>query len=65
MTAWGNMIASLIGPIFGGRGLVLGGSLSNDLMYVLFVVAVVTVALAMGLIVRGAWGADDGGAPSA
>jgi hypothetical protein len=65
VTAWGNMIASLIGPIVGGRGLVFGGSISNSLMYVLFVVAVVTVALAMGLIFRGARTADDDGAPSA
>jgi hypothetical protein len=65
VTAWGNMIASLIGPLFGGRGLVFGGSVSNSLMYVLFVVAVVTIALAMGLVVRGALTADADGAPTA
>ncbi len=65
VTAWGNMIASLVGPLFGGRGLVFGGSIANSVMYVLFLVAVVTVALAMGLIVRGAWTADDDRPPSA
>jgi hypothetical protein len=64
VTAWGNMIASLIGPLLGGRGLVFGGSVSNSIMYLLFVVAVVTIALAMGLIFRGARAADDD-APSA
>ena len=47
VTAWGNMIASVIGPIFGGRGLEFGGGASNSLMYLLFVVAVVTVIAAM------------------
>jgi hypothetical protein len=65
VTAWGNMIASLIGPLFGGRGLVFGGSAANSVMYLLFLVAVVTIALAMGLIVRGAWTADDDRRPSA
>jgi hypothetical protein len=65
VTAWGNIVASFIGPLFGGRGLVFGGSLSNSLMYVLFVVAVITVIVAMCLIFRGARGADDAPAPSA
>jgi len=65
VTAWGNTIASLMGPLFGGRGLVFGGSIANSIMYLLFLVAVVTVALAMGLIVRGAFTTDDPGAPSA
>jgi len=60
VTAWGNMIASLIGPLFGGRGLEFGGSVSNSLMYVLFVIAVATVLIALGLVVRGARRATDG-----
>src|SRR5437867_7717980 len=50
VTAWGNMIASLVGPLFGGRGLEFGGGVANSLMYVLFVVAVVAVIVAMVLV---------------
>lgn len=53
-TAWGNMIASLIGPLVGGRGLTFGGGVANSLMYVLFMLAVVTVLVAMGLVFVGA-----------
>ena len=55
ITAWGNIIASVIGPLFGGRGLEFGGSVANSLMYVLFVVAIVTVIIAIALVFRGAW----------
>jgi hypothetical protein len=65
ITAWGNIVASFIGPLFGGRGLVPGLSVSNTLMYVLFLVAVITIVVAMCLIVRGAHTADDRPAPSA
>jgi hypothetical protein len=53
-TAWGNQIASLIGPIFGGRGLAFGDGVSNSLMYLLFVVAVVAVIAAMWLVFQAA-----------
>jgi len=53
-TAWGNVVASVIGPIFGGRGLEFGGGAANSLMYLLFVAAVVAVLVAMGLVVWGA-----------
>jgi hypothetical protein len=64
VTAWGNMVASVIGPLFGGRGLALGGGIANDLMFVLFTVAVVTVIVAMALVARGAFraAAIEGGA---
>jgi hypothetical protein len=64
VTAWGNMIASLVGPLFGGRGLALGGGIANDVMFVLFTVAVVTVLVAMALVARGALraAAIEGGA---
>jgi hypothetical protein len=55
VTAWGNMIASIIGPIFGGRGLAFGHGLANDVMYLLFMAAVFAVIVAMVVIVRGAW----------
>jgi hypothetical protein len=54
-TAWGNMIASLVGPLSGGRGLEFGGTFANSLMYVLFVIAVVTVVIAMALVAVGAF----------
>jgi hypothetical protein len=59
-TAWGNTIASVIGPLFGGRGLVPGRGIANSLMYVLFVVAVITIVVAMVLVYRGARAPDDG-----
>jgi len=54
VTAWGNVVASVVGPLTGGRGLVFGGGVANTVMYVLFVVAVVTVIVAMWLVFRGA-----------
>ena len=54
VTAWGNAVASLIGPIFGGRGLEFGGGIANSLMYLLFVAAIVGVVAAMGLVFAGA-----------
>src|SRR5207249_11639713 len=53
-TAWGNVLASVIGPIFGGRGLEFGAGAANSLMYLLFVAAVVAVLVAMGLVFWGA-----------
>jgi len=54
VTAWGNMVASLIGPIFGGRGLEFREGTANNVMYVLFMLAVVAIFVAMILV---AWGA--------
>jgi hypothetical protein len=54
VTAWGNMIASIIGPICGGRGLEFGGGVPNSLMYLLFVAAIVAVMVAMSLVFVGA-----------
>jgi hypothetical protein len=58
ITAWGNSIASVIGPAFGGRGLEFGGSGANSLMYLLFVAAVGAVIVAMWLVFRGALNAE-------
>ena len=55
LTGWGNMIASIIGPIFGSRGLTFGGGIANNLMYLLFMAAVFAVIVAMVVAVRGAW----------
>ena len=65
VTAWGNMSASLIGPLFGGRGLEFGHGVANSLMYLLFVLAIVTVVLALWLVFRGALAAASARSPSA
>ncbi len=54
VTAWGNMIASLIAPFFGVRGLELGGGVANTVVFLLFMIAIVTVFIALGLVYRGA-----------
>jgi len=54
VTAWGNAVASVIGPLSGGRGLEFGGGLANSVMYLLFVAAVVAVIIAMWLVFVGA-----------
>jgi hypothetical protein len=55
ITGWGNIVASIIGPIFGARGLTFGGGIANSVMYVLFMAAVLAVIVAMVVTVRGAW----------
>lgn len=54
ITSWGNISASVIGPIFGGRGLEFGGTFSNSLMYLLFVLAIIAVITAMIVVFRAA-----------
>ena len=54
VTAWGNIIASVIGPVFEGRGLEFTDGPANRVMYLLFVAAVVAVIVAMWLVFRGA-----------
>jgi hypothetical protein len=55
ITAWGNIIASLIGPIAGGRGLEFGHGAANSLMYLLFVAAILAVLMAMVQLFLAAW----------
>lgn len=54
LTAWGNMVASFIAPLFGVRGLEAGGGVANTVVFALFMVAVVAVIAAMALVARGA-----------
>lgn len=54
VTAWGNMLASIIGPLSGGRGLEFGGGVANSVMYLLFVAAIVGVLAAAIIVLRGA-----------
>jgi hypothetical protein len=62
VTAWGNLVASTLGAVFGVRGLTPGGPASNRLVYVLFMAAVVTVLVAVALVITGA--RERGGRPS-
>jgi hypothetical protein len=55
ITGWGNIVASIIGPLFGGRGLTFGGGIANSLMFLLFTAAVFAVIVAMIVTARGAW----------
>ncbi len=63
VTVWGNVVASLLGPITGGRGLAFGGGVGDDVMYLLFVAAVVGVLAAVWLVFRGAVARDRAPAP--
>ena len=58
--AWGNIVASWIGPLTETRGLSFTGLSWNSLVYLLFVVAVVGVIGAMIAVFRGARGAAPG-----
>ncbi len=46
ITAWGNTIASIIGPMTDTRGLTFGG-FWNSIVYLLFVVAIVGIVAAI------------------
>jgi hypothetical protein len=50
--AWGNEIASLIGPIYVVRGLEFGGNVANSVVYLLFVAAIVGVFVGMGIVLK-------------
>jgi hypothetical protein len=54
LMAYGNVIAAGIGATFGVRGLAPGGSVSNTIVYLLFMLAIVGVVLGLGLVVYGA-----------
>jgi hypothetical protein len=54
LMAYGNVVASVIGATFSVRGLEPGGSPSNMLVYLLFMLAVVGIVVGLGLVVAGA-----------
>jgi hypothetical protein len=62
VTAYGNIVASIIGAATGNRGLEPTGPAANMVVFVLFIVAIVAVVVALGLLV---YGARPGGHPSA
>ena len=54
VTAYGNVVAAALGATVGVRGLAPWGSISNTVVYLLFMAAVVGVLVAMGLVAMGA-----------
>jgi hypothetical protein len=54
VTGYGNVVASIVAASLNVRGLAAGGSVGNTVVYLLFVVAVVTITLAMVLVALGA-----------
>jgi hypothetical protein len=52
--AWGNILASWLGPLVGGRGLSFTGLSGNSVVYLLFVAAIVGVLAAMTIVFIGA-----------
>src|SRR5262245_34655176 len=54
VTAWGNVVASILAATFNVRGLAPGGSVANTVVYTLFMVAVVGILLGMALVAVGA-----------
>lgn len=55
VTAWANTVASVCAAMAGVRGLQPGGPLANQVVFVLFLIAVITVFVALGLLALGAW----------
>jgi hypothetical protein len=53
LMAYGNVVASVIGAVTGQRGLELAGPMSNTIVFVLFMIAVVLVLVALGLLAYG------------
>ncbi|RZO87195.1 MAG: hypothetical protein EVA65_02700 [Oceanococcus sp.] len=54
VTGWSNSLGFLVGALFGVRGLAFGGSLTNTLNYLLFLIAVPTAFAQAWLLWRGA-----------
>jgi len=54
LTGYGNVVASIVGAVFAVRGLAPGGPVSNMFVYVVFLVAVIGVFVALGLLALGA-----------
>lgn len=60
ITAWGNLVASVIAALFGVRGLAPRGPAANLVVYAIFMVAVVVVLVGLGLLAKGARAAIPG-----
>jgi hypothetical protein len=53
LMAYGNVVAAVIGAVTGQRGLEFGGPTSNMVVFTLFMIAVVLVLIALGLLAYG------------
>lgn len=53
LMAYGNVVASVLGAVTGQRGLELAGPMSNMVVFALFMIAVVLVLVALGLLAYG------------
>jgi len=53
LMAYGNVVAAVIGAVTGQRGLEFGGPTSNLIVFMLFMIAVVLVLIALGLLAYG------------
>jgi hypothetical protein len=53
LMAYGNLVASVIAAVTGQRGLELAGPMSNMIVFGLFMIAVVLVLIALGLLAYG------------
>ena len=60
ITAYANVVASVVGAFTQNRGLELTGPPENMFVAVLFIVAVVTVIVAVVLVAKGALGSGSG-----
>ena len=60
LTAWGNLVASVIAALAGVRGLEPGGPAANLVVYVIFMVAVVAAIAGLVLLAKGARAAVRG-----
>ena len=58
VTAWGNVVASILGASLGVRGLAPGGNVANTIVYTLFVIAVIGILVALVLVAAGARAAE-------
>lgn len=54
VTAWANTVASVLAASTGVRGLQPGGPLANNVVFLLFLIAVITVFVGLGLLALGA-----------
>lgn len=64
LAGWGNVIASVVGASFGVRGLAPALPIANLVVFALFMIAVLAVLLAIGLVALGAGRTARDGAPA-
>jgi hypothetical protein len=63
VAAYGNAVASILGAVFGVRGLGLQGPVANLVVFLLFSLAIVGILLGLGLVIVGVRRAASGPSP--